>query len=538
MTRLTTKNLPLMVNVPTRTRVTLSLQPYTPCMCGDYTGKHYQKTRDERVILTGIPTAKSLIGRMRWLARYIILSSTTPGIPILDHARADNEYPVYNVRGRELGLLQFLFGTTHPVQWKGVVTVQLTGEGLYGAYRNKESIVDIDYLEDKKDAQKNMVEANTRFKLLTLRSYEGLHPLDLEKILKEPLQLSLIFDENRLSRMRGVPACAKAFVTGLALTTPLILGLGKGATRGFGRFASRLDDDAELSKRCRLLGNLTSHLEALLEDGGRESIEGVFKALAGLAAQAAGRSEYGAPRIRAFMVEGRWSGVQIDPENSIMLSSRVKQVNRAIAAIGNAAMKAFWKKALGRSPDAPGSDIHTWILGLPRSQRFPRNRTCPMQTGYLLGVDIGGYKNIDESNWRRWKRQGARYQSPIIMFPLPPSGDRVRVVVLALPQCDVGDLLTGFQDSGGRMLYLYHAGVPGFRNYEGIPPCKLDVGRVEAILKGVQPSEVDKLLGYALPGGRRETLDSVGCDSIMGASRFFEDHVLDTIRRILEENSI
>jgi len=68
--RLTTKNLPPTVNAPTKTKITINLKPYTPCMCGDYTGKHYQVTTDGRIIPTGVPTAKSIIGKMRWLARY------------------------------------------------------------------------------------------------------------------------------------------------------------------------------------------------------------------------------------------------------------------------------------------------------------------------------------------------------------------------------------------------------------------------------------------------------------------------------------
>jgi len=552
--RLTTKHLPPRVNVPTKTRITINLEPYTPCMCGDYTGKHYQETTDNKIIPTGVPTAKSLIGKMRWLARYIILASTTPGIPILNHAQADEKYHVLTIKKKDkneyhLGLIPFLFGTTHPIQWRGVVSIQLIGEDVYKVFGNESDIVDTDYMHG------DMVFANTRFNFLTIRSKEGLYPLDLNKILKNPLKLTLTFDNGRLSeitKMNGNPACAKAFVIGLALTAPLVLGLGKGATRGFGRFLAWLDDDAGLRGECQLLDDLASHLEALREDGGKENIEGIFSALAGLAAQAAGKTRYNAPIIKVFIVEGRWTSVRTNRKKPATLSSRVKPVNRAIAAIGNATMKTFWKKMLGRSPYGPGSDIHTWILGLPRSQRFPINKSCyekfRMRTGYVLGDNINDYKKVDGTGWKDWNPKEGRYQSPIIMFPLPPSGDQVRVVVLVLPQGDMAKLLTGFKIDKDTILYLYHAGVPGLRRYlrekkrgkEKVLSCEEDVGRVEAILRGVTPSnlKVDKLLGYALPGRRRRTLDRVDHEGIMGSSEFFEEHVLGTIHKILKDSSI
>jgi len=445
-----------------------------------------------------------------------ILASTT-GIPTLNHAKADSEYPVFTIKKKNkkehhLGLIPFLFGATHPIQWKGVVTVQLIGEGLYKIKMHKRDLIDEDF-------ENGMKSANTRFVLVARRDKDLLLPLDPEKLSSGfPLRISIVFDEPRLKQIRGDPACAKAFVTGLALATPLMLGLGKGATRGFGRFATSLVDAGNLVKECPLLKTLAEYIERMDNE---DAILGVFNTLATLATRAA-RAPYKDKtlelNIKARVISGKWTNVQVYDYNEqkfYSLVSNVKPINRALAAIGSASLKVFWKRALNMRLDESGRKVHTWLLGLPRAQKV--SESCKMLLGYIILKDTKT-KDMSMISWNDWKNRfkpkGGRYQSPIIMFPLPPDDEEVRIAIVALKQCDIVELVSGIMGKS-----LYHSAIsPELK----VQPCHnilLNIIKVKSIL--------ERELGSK----------EVNCDTIIGNPEFFDNRILSVIEKILLNES-
>jgi len=139
------------------------LKPILPA-CAAQT-RHYEETGDGRLVYTGAPTAKALLGKMRWLARLAVLLATAQGNLHLNHDEAEGKLYRVKIRGssgaRELGLVPFAFGTTVGAPWKGVVSVSLSVPGAHRVYSSRGEIVD-----RHAEALKS---AGTRYALLTAR---------------------------------------------------------------------------------------------------------------------------------------------------------------------------------------------------------------------------------------------------------------------------------------------------------------------------------------------------------------------------------
>jgi len=209
-------------------------------------------------------------------------------------------------------------------------------------------------------------------------------------------------------------------------------------------------------------------------------------------------------------------------------------VHAALAAIAKATLKNEWKRLVHGDVRRPGSDLHTWPLGLPRSQKFPYSRKkcggdgCgKMKTGYLLAdPSVGDHGIVSKDEWARLGAEEGRLQSPVILFPLPPAGGKTIVVAVALKACDLESLVRR-EVKKNLEKKLYHAGPHRWQQCD----CEEPVISVEYILSNEHRVH-GKPLGILYPGGGRGSLDRVDCEAI--TREVVERHALEFIRRVLE----
>lgn len=550
---------------------------YTPYMGGDFAGNHYAaiagSSTSEPVedtnswYITGYPSAKSLIGRMRWFARVIVAQAACLSSHIEAETSERTVIAPLDTSGKDkvkLGIVPLLFGATPALYpslsasrtgsaaWKGLLTIQVEPAGKLRIEGDKYTFIDVDYVElgklvrfkKGKRFKKSLDLFPTRFMLNTLGLTKDLHgnklvlfkkvKLDKEELyfasFIEPLKglrvsffASLLFDSRRLRsvlpQLNGdTEDLLKAFSVELLIATPFILGLGKGVNRGFGRFAPRNLDCASLtskfkgSKAKSLLESFCKGLDNVLNDGNSEMerkeglillIESLIETVSSLISEP--KPECGIcsgqlsliPRVLGVnshdfvkVVRGYWADSWIEAY-SRRLQGALSPINRAIAAINYASLKSSWKRLLfraeiGKKPEErPGLDLHTWVLGLPRSQKFPDQRV-QLKTGYIIienapsdvftaeapGCNYEGFDECSDKriNWSRLKTKGGRRQSMIIAFPLParsPSessritSPAIDVALMLMPSADFMEIL---EEASKAKEALYHAGPHNVKN--------------------------------------------------------------------------
>ena len=519
--------------------ITLEYEAYTPSMIGDFNTEHYQKIKNEddteRYMITGYPTAKPILGKARWLMRVAIATA----LGLCTHREAEKALPVTIESGRKqlkIPLIPFLLGATPAhktvkTAWRGVIS--LVVEPLGKLIRDKYSIVDEAFEEE-------FNRANTRYNLLAL----GAKSKNILPLSKEALSFSMRIqvDKHRIDKVNKQDKTIVDAGLDLALlsiaATPLILGLGKGANRGFGRFRPKNPENTEQNNKppkslCDRLKTETgkSACEALAslsrgEGEQQEQQETLQEFLDGLVKLVGGKGKGKClNKHKIPWIPTTDTGmVRVVPYRQAY-SCRVKAscVNQAIAAIARASMKGEWKE-LCNDRNRPGTLYHTWLLGLPRSQKFPgnpkkeelRKSWCRIanglvindikfiekynckkdediyrkldnyavrqkfKTGYLAVKETHSaifaklnYKawrcsdrprgNIVVKNWSELGVEEPRRQSLIIAFPLPASAasQKPPVAVVAFPSYDLLDYLTGDNNKG---LVLYHAGPHRWQN--------------------------------------------------------------------------
>ena len=531
----------------------ISFESYTPYMGGDFQTEHYQKvevhkeanhTISRSTYVSGYPTAKSLLGKMRWLARVAVAQA----LCLTSHREAEinNETmvawikPARQEKPLRLSLLPLIFGAMEGldersrVRWRGLTrlivepqdttfTTKGPGQLIDDDYVTKNRLMGVRHRHDKPEPKPYP----TRFALLAMdkEEFEGsrlvvkganIYPIK-PRVVSFKATLYMEPPKRRCPQLDPLNECSdlldvkvdmedlKAFTTSLLITTPLLLGLGKGSTRGFGRFkpseaCANLPHD--VSKRLKAF---CTHLEEVLDPGAdAKDIEMALKDLLGdlvvLAWRALGHK--GEPKVCNFCGSSRPLIPRIYVDQNLILARVMRKswrgvhskmgfkhniatsINEALAAIGYASLKLSWKIVTSPSTSPytrPGLDLHTWPLGLPRHQKFPGRCRCndkevkpednPLRTGYLVGkrptrkdfITTTENKCIEKysgkySNVVLWDDIGfdeeARRQSMLIAFPLPPSeGDGVDVAVIMLPAADMMSLLG---DKGDK--HLYHAG--------------------------------------------------------------------------------
>lgn len=163
-------------------------------------------------------------------------------------------------------------------------------------------------------------------------------------------------------RQRPVPSKAwDAFAIHSLVVALTLGGVGKASTRGFGKFrvisahipdeGVRREIELDYAERFRSVRS-ASDAKRLVED------------LLSKGASLARSLHSGAASSKLPLVEtpvANFFEVRV-PERTF--DSDV----RALKAIGDATLKLNWKRVMGAGTKLKGSKLHTWILGLPRSQ--------------------------------------------------------------------------------------------------------------------------------------------------------------------------
>ncbi len=238
-------------------------------------------------------------------------------------------------------------------------------------------------------------------------------------------------------------------------------GLGRGSSRGFGRFKIDKIDHGGLgplverlnsSRGARSLGESIQRLH--------EAIIGYAKRLYEAAGRIASRLDTHLPSIPTGgdripclsdtvvkAVEGARSytckaSIRA-PRDLVRVRQPIRDVYDALVAIGYATMKQVWKALANLLGSTPGIGFHTWVTGLPRWQQ---------ETGYAL-LEPGSLPDSKNTclhqNELRNVNQGRR-KSPIILFPAPAAPSTIAIVAYHTVTDHVEVLEKGV---------LYHAGV-------------------------------------------------------------------------------
>jgi len=111
-----------------------------------------------------------------------------------------------------------------------------------------------------------------------------------------------------------------------------------------------------------------------------------------------------------------------------------KDIGSILECIGKSTMKSEWKTIRGKSPKSVGKDFHTWVLGLPRSQKPPyeeNRKKVNKLTGYIL----------DE-------REDIRRQSPMGFTILKLEENEYRVVVYGFLTSEYSEKLSKIKHIG------------------------------------------------------------------------------------------
>ena len=293
------------------------------------------------------------------------------------------------------------------------------------------------------------------------------------------------------------------FYASTVLAVPLLLGLGKAANRGFGRFRYEKIEAKEGFQGCPSLGRVIEAIRGLQEASGeaaagealRRLLEAIVEAAASAAASRPGRPGLSLiPRLlNAYQPPG---GVKA---GASVVETRASSMDEAIEFIAAATLKQKWKTLYGGVTDS-GVNYHTWPLGLPRGSaikcrcngrggskqrfgyivvekaQFQKDEDCLPHSRCLQASGTATADGIVDVNVRLPSRKrpvsakDVRRQSMYVLFPLPTRGPR-GVLVAALPLVAL-DLNLGVEGSpeelkGYKLLHVGGHVPPGERP----PPC-------------------------------------------------------------------
>lgn len=419
----------------------------TPYWGGGYTGRTFRcASRDCSSYEFLWQGADQIRGMLRWLARAAVASYIDDETLDERGYRGVEDYPA---RGTETGLLKRLFGSTagkraqaaafaleawlesdpqpfaeykdvlgllQAVKRAGPKALQILEQEAYSRLRSGKCKRD-DFI---------CLFAVPRFYLLALGA--KINPESPESLANAARSLfelqparpgTLVF---RL-RLRERPGAAlrpeeRFLLASLALAEPVLLGLGKSVSRGFGRFLPRKGSYSFNTGNPAYDEKLGTLAEILATKPDRSAIEQLMDTVLDAAARALGvdhepyRGLTAVPRLSYALANMRYVEQLKHP---CMLATReyvpkpndpqgrrlvadycspakrrpVASVLEALSAVGKAATKAVWKiyyysylspgKRLpsGLAVKKPGVGFHTWVLGLPRQQQG---------RGYALGA--------------------------------------------------------------------------------------------------------------------------------------------------------
>jgi len=221
---------------------------------------------------------------------------------------------------------------------------------------------------------------------------------------------------------------------GALLIALTLQGSGAMTRRGFGHFRV---EKIVLGPKGQFLTNYVKASEALSGAIDELSVEQALSALAQEAIQSAkkilGRTPGGRPtgatipphpslsfREGAFTLKvvrvnltGETRSPELEKLRSLGLTQTDEAQLRLLSRLGRATLKLEWKKRKGLELYASGRDLHTWVLGLPRSHQATRERD--VDTGYFLppterddrpspgrrvsAISLAPVKEVDRGEW-------------------------------------------------------------------------------------------------------------------------------------------
>lgn len=501
---------------------------YTHLMLGDYRGYHFRCiTHDCK---SPFPSkglvAQAIRGKARWLARVTLAS--LEGCSSYDYRNVEKYcgeivFKTKKKGGKEarIGLIELMFGSLDSIQMTSPFVLR--------------AILDI---QDNPyywfDSCKH-----TRFHLITMGKSEN----NIEKKLLstwKPNSLRITLNiglaphwfkllEELKDGDIDAPGSLKllpCFYGVLVTSVPLLLGIGKGSTRGFGRF--RIEDkdlrelkNIPLAKICpNQWSRFTEAITQLHKAGNSysirytETLRSLLRSILELASNVTGKSIENSlslsmiPRLvyAAYKAE-------------VVVAKNVRNIDDALCAIGGAVLKQKWKQAKKQGRGS-GLGFHTWPLGLPRKSEIkcvckdggkskdkhsygyivvPSNifdpETNPNQcVKSKYCIDKKYIEKMDNNNQSYFiedlieslvplvvrergnivqrieqKAKDVRHSSMLILFPLPASPRLIALLPLPAYSLNLG--IDNESPSVGNLILL-HLGGHFYRDYEGKPrPC-------------------------------------------------------------------
>ena len=395
---------------------------YTPFMPGDYdttTFKHCPQNNNEKCEVNVIPLAQQIIGKMRWLLRVALAS--LPGCreyqTYKDIEEKCPEIKITSESNNGIPIMNLLFGTigegkaSRSALYKLIVNYKSFEVNPWNPYgRIPRNMFKKLKLINKKNPALDRVNS-----LLIRKSSKDnqldtklLKPINIgeAKIEVKVFENKLLFAHlAELAEQNGykLNLLKDLYIDLLALVLS-VLGIGKGANRGFGRFViDKIKDNKNIIYKNDLTyvfnylndfsaGNeesilkLFNHLEYLLIDltkkntnnNSKEEKYITIKRIPSLGIWQSGNKKF---KIRFFAY--RYVSHGIDRE------SNIKTITGAIEAIAAAVTKQCLKTRK-RKKQASGAYLHTWVFGLPRQSKI----SCVCK-GQKSGRQIYGYTVLD-----------------------------------------------------------------------------------------------------------------------------------------------
>ncbi len=403
-----------------------TLRSYTP-WAGGCAGNATLTIKNGRVVDVCLPDAKSLIGRARWLGRVAVATVLGTNIDMKEAER-----PVAAVLGstsmasrvrvevEPLWDRRSLVKTLDQAVRRASHSSIKSSAGPHG-WKKPNPLQDLLFSIEQAIGAKGFAKLarNPRLKLAVM----GRRTL-LEVAEKAPLPPGLASFKLRVySHAGSLNEKAKTAAT-LLTAAPLLVGLGAMTTRGYGRFcieeysAPRGIDSILDELRCANLAKLTSNQAARLVIEAHEKLGRLLLSHEKASSPSSGHTPLLDKSLtRAETLNG--------------------DIYDALNRIGRATTKQCWKKIAGIKNTAPGANLHTWPLGLPRQQKTGGYTVYESSKDQLCLNTIPG--------------EAGRRLSMVHLYSLPPGHNGVNVIVATYKARDLDKLLAGPRK-------LYHVG--------------------------------------------------------------------------------
>jgi len=390
----------------------LKLRAITPILIGGYDTETYHKELDLREPLR----TSSIKGVMRWWARALIGGAIYREYGVFPTIEIADEY-VSCLLGSTRSSSKVAIEThinhkqARLIEFKGEWRKERDRRG-----REKEKLVRITAWVDQESIGTTDFSRCARLKLLFI------NPRDPLSGYAPGTEFSLRVYKNAVSDMSDVEKQLAVFSLILGI---FFDGIGKIISRGFGKMEIAEvkcgDEIKELEERLRGIFNdvksserADDAIKQLLKGAQEKADEYIEEKQLSPASKLSQKPEIEVLDKSYFDYE--------------LINKFYNDWQQAVISISRAFLKASWKQYLSMSLKSPGEQLHTWILGLPRSQR---------RTGYFL--------------LKKNKEEAGRRRSPI-RITLVESGEKLRPLLFGFKTYEWEDIIHGRRDRP----QLYH----------------------------------------------------------------------------------